>query len=111
MPEIVDVSKIVLNKDELTMLKKIRKHGTFVVPKLECGIIVGKGLTVFVPPTTNTTVTLKLSETGERYFTYRKQISRENRITRTIAVAALIISFIAIVLPYIFPASQILGNP
>lgn len=101
MSEIVDVSKFVLNKDELRLLKKIRKRGVITVPKGEARLIEGKGLTMFVQPITNSEVSLKLSETGERYFTYKKQVTRENRITRTIAIVALIISVVALMLPYI----------
>ena len=77
MSEIADVSRIVLNKNELALLKKIRKAKTLTLPKDAARVIVGKGLTTFVPPNTHESVTLMLSETGERYFTYRREHKKE----------------------------------
>lgn len=98
--EIVDVSKMVLTKSELKLLKRIKKCGVATLTKEEARLIFGKGLVVLVSRPQEEMFSLSLSETGERYFTYRAQISHEKLagwaryiITTAIAVAAFIKSF------------------
>ena len=104
---IVDVSKIVLNKDELMLLKRIRKAGRATLSNAEARIISGKGLTIHVPPATNNAVILQLSETGERYFTYQHERKKELWLVSfkipvlVSIVTTVLINLLLLMLPYL----------